>query len=186
MTRPFVSNGPGFGLGLVLVLLLGVPSGRDATGSGLIEVEEASLRVGGQVDSPVSLTATDMAALPRTTVEATEHGGARAEFEGVALAEILRHAGAPLGERLRGEAAASYVVVKASDGYQAVFALAELDPAFTDRVVLLADRRDGRPMIGPEGPLRIVVPDEKRHARWVRMVESLTVLRAHPVETPSR
>ena len=32
-----------------------------------------------------------------------------------------------------------------SDGYRAVFALPELDPAFTDAIVLLADRRDGPP-----------------------------------------
>ena len=35
-------------------------------------------------------------------------------------------------------------------------------------VVLLADHRDGQPLSTAEGPLRLVVPDEKRHARWVR------------------
>jgi hypothetical protein len=128
----------------------------------------------------------DLARLPRKTVQATDHGGARAEFEGVPLFEILRRAGAPLGERLRGEAVASYVVVRASDGYRAVFALAELDAAFNDRTVLLADRRDGQPMSRPEGPLRIVVPDEKKHARWVRMVEVLTVQRARSDPAPPR
>jgi hypothetical protein len=45
-------------------------------------------------------------------------------------------------------------------------------------VILLADRRDGQPLAAAEGPLRLVVPDEKRHARWVRQVRSCTVRRA--------
>lgn len=31
-----------------------------------------------------------------------------------------------------------------------------------DRIILLADRRDGKSLIEKGGPLRIVVPDEKR------------------------
>ena len=70
---------------------------------------------------------------------------------------------------------ALYVVVEAADGYRAVFALAELDPAFTDRVILLADRRDGKPLSTREGPFQIIVPGEKKHARWVRQVIRLKV-----------
>ena len=62
--------------------------------------------------------------------------------------------------------------------HRAVFALAEFDPDFTDRVILLADRRDGHPLSSKEGPFRIVVPGEKRHARWVREVIALDV--EHP------
>ena len=72
-----------------------------------------------------------------------------------------------------------YVMVSASDGYRVVFALAEFDPDFTDRIVILADRRDGHALAPPEGPFRLVVAEEKRHARWVREVtafrRSLTV-----------
>jgi hypothetical protein len=66
-------------------------------------------------------------------------------------------------------------VASAADGYRAVFALPELDPAFTDGVVLVADKRDGRPLGGEEGPLRLVVAGEKRQARWVRQLTSLSV-----------
>jgi hypothetical protein len=48
----------------------------------------------------------------------------------------------------------------------------------TERVVLLADRRDGKTLSATEGPLRVVVPDEKRQGRWVRQVITLTVRRA--------
>jgi hypothetical protein len=71
-----------------------------------------------------------------------------------------------------------YVIVEAADGYQAVFALSEFDPDFTDRVIILADRRDGKPLPPPEGPFRLVVAGEKRHARWVRGVTTLDVEQA--------
>jgi hypothetical protein len=68
-----------------------------------------------------------------------------------------------------------YVAVKGADGYEAVFALPELDPDFSDRIILLADRRDGQPLSAREGAFRIIVPGEKRHARWVRHVTALEV-----------
>ena len=53
-------------------------------------------------------------------------------------------------------------MVDAADGYRATFAIAELATAFTSKQVLLVDRNDGKPLEDNEGPLRIVVPDEKR------------------------
>jgi hypothetical protein len=42
-----------------------------------------------------------------------------------------------------------------------VIALPELDPAFTDKQILLVFLRNGKPLDGKEGPYRIVIPDEK-------------------------
>jgi hypothetical protein len=56
----------------------------------------------------------------------------------------------------------------------------ELDAAFKDAIVLLADRRDGQPLGSGEGPLRLLVAHEKRQARWVRQVKVLRVLQANP------
>ncbi|MBD0320903.1 MAG: molybdopterin-binding protein, partial [Gemmatimonadetes bacterium] len=94
-----------------------------------------------------------------------------------ALSELLARAGVPAGERLRGPALATYVVVEAADGYRAVFSQAELDPALGGRRVLVADARDGRPLGGAEGPLRLVSPDDRRHSRWVRQIVRITVRR---------
>ncbi len=41
--------------------------------------------------------------------------------------------------QLRGSQLKLYLLVAASDGYRAVFALPEFDPDFTDQVILLAD-----------------------------------------------
>ena len=57
--------------------------------------------------------------------------------------------------------------------YRVVFALAELDPAFTDRVILLEDRAEGQPLDSKTGAFRIVVPGEKRMAR--RLERSISI-----------
>jgi DMSO/TMAO reductase YedYZ molybdopterin-dependent catalytic subunit len=136
------------------------------------------LNVTGDVPTPLKLTTAEFARLPRQTVRAKDRDGNEAEFEGVPLVEVLKSAGVKFGQDLRGPALAAYLVVEASDGYRAVFALPELDPAFTDGVVLLADRREGKPLAGNEGPLRVIVPGEKRHSRWVRQVVALRIGRA--------
>jgi len=136
------------------------------------------LTVGGEVTTPLKLTAADLAKLPRRSLRAKTHDGKEATFEGIELGDILKLAGVKFGEQLRGKDLALLLVVGASDGYHAVFALPELDHAFTDRVIILADRRDGQPLAEKEGPLRIVVPDEKREARWVRQVVTFTIRRA--------
>jgi hypothetical protein len=66
--------------------------------------------------------------------------------------------------------------VEAADGYRVLFALPELDPAFTDRVIILADRADGDPLDNKEGPFRVVIPGEKRMARSARQVTTLKVV----------
>jgi len=68
-----------------------------------------------------------------------------------------------------------YVVVDADDGYRVVFSLSELDASFTDRVVLIANTRDGVSFGAGEGPYRLIVPGGKREARWVRQVTAIDI-----------
>jgi DMSO/TMAO reductase YedYZ molybdopterin-dependent catalytic subunit len=139
---------------------------------------EVVFRVGGDIERPQQWTMDELATLPRHEVRARDRDGKEATFAGVALVDLLRLAGVPLGQELRGQHLATYLLIEAADGYRVVFALPELDPAFTDREVLLADRRDGQPLAAAEGPLRLIVPGEKRHARWIRQVLSGTIRRA--------
>jgi len=158
-----------------LLSLSGYPSGTIAQQS---QTAQVSLRVGGEVERQLSLTSDDLAKLPHRTIRAKDHDGKESEFEGVPLVEVLTLAGVSFGEKMRGEKLALFLLVEAADGYRSVFALPELDPAFTDKLVLLANRRDGKSLSSKEGPLWLIVPDEKRHARWVRQVTALTVRRA--------
>ncbi len=137
-----------------------------------------SLSISGEVEKPQKLTATDLAKLPQRSLRAKGHDGKEAEFTGVPLVEVLKLAGVKFGEDLRGKNLALYLVVEAADGYRAVYALPELDSTYTDKLILLATKREGKPLEEKEGPLRIVVPDEKKQARWVRQVTGLVIKRA--------
>ena len=120
----------------------------------------------------VSFDRTRLEGLPISEVEAVDHG-VRGRWRGVALVELLRLAGAPLGEKLRGERLAQVVLVHAADGYLAAFTLSEFDEAYADTRPLLAWERDGQPLNDKEGPFRIVVPGEDRQGRWVRQIERI-------------
>jgi len=124
---------------------------------------------------PVVLTKSDIESLPH--VEVTSHGGdTSVAFEGVALKSVLEKAGVEFGQSMRGKRLASCVLVEAADGYRAVIALPEIDPGFTDKQVVLAYLQDGKPLDAKTGPYRIVIPDEKRMARWVRQVTKLKIV----------
>ena len=134
------------------------------------------LTVAGDVATPLSVTLEQLKAFPRTKVEIKEDGRTLV-YEGVLVAEILKRAGAPLGTELRGTAIASYVVASATDGYQVVFSLAELDPGFTSNDIIVADTIDGKPLFAYQGPLRIVAPKDARATRSIRMLQRLEVVR---------
>ena len=125
-----------------------------------------------------TLTAAQIANLPRATVNVKDHD-VPAQFEGVPLAALLSSAGVQLGDKLQGARLAEVLMVEAADGYKVAFALAEVDPAFATREIILADKRDGKSLDAKEGPFRIVAPGDKRGARWARRV---TVLRVTAVK----
>lgn len=139
----------------------------------------AELKIVGEVSSPQVFTAADLKKMPRTTLKVVNPHDKKTEvYGGVALDELLRRAGAPQGEQLRGPLMATYVIAEAGDGYRVVFSLAELDSGIQDAEVLVADTMDGAPLGANQGPFRLVAPHEKRPARWVRMLKSITVVRA--------
>ncbi len=150
------------------VLAQNAPAGAPKSTAALIQIT-------GEVPKPQSISPEEFAKLPRSSLRARAHDGIEHQYEGVAMVDVLATAGVPTGKDLRGLAMALYVVVEASDNYRAVFSLAELDRSITDRVTLLADRRDGQPLPAKDGPLLVVVPGEKKHARWVKQVVRLKV-----------
>ena len=122
------------------------------------------------------LSRADIEALPHVKVTAAEHTSGPVSFEGVTLKSVLEKAGVSFGESLKGKRLGSCLLVEGADGYRVVIALPELDPAFTDRQTLLVFLRDGKPLGEKEGPYRIVIPDERRMARWVRQVTNLRIV----------
>ena len=122
-----------------------------------------------------TLTVAQISAAAHVTIAADDHG-AQTKFEGVPLATVLTMAGIQLGDSLRGARLTEVLLVTAADGYKVSFALAEADPVFATREIILADKRDGKPLDAKEGPFRIVAPGDKRPARWIRQVTELKVV----------
>jgi DMSO/TMAO reductase YedYZ molybdopterin-dependent catalytic subunit len=141
----------------------------------------AVLRVTGNVATPLSLSVNDLKALPRKTLKVVNrHENKEETYEGVALQELLRRAGVPQNEKLRGSAMATYVLAQAADGYTVLFSLAELDSDFQDSEVVVADTMNGSPLGEKQGPFKMVAPHDKRPARWIRMLQCLTVVNVVP------
>jgi DMSO/TMAO reductase YedYZ molybdopterin-dependent catalytic subunit len=139
----------------------------------------AELRITGAVSTPLVLTVTDLKKMPRKTLSVVNpHEKKKETYEGVLLEELLHKAGVPQGEQLRGASMATYVIAEATDGYRVVFSLAELDSGILESEIIVADTMDGAPLSAQQGPFRLVAPREKRPARWVRMLKSITVMRA--------
>jgi hypothetical protein len=122
------------------------------------------------------LTATQFAALPHTEIKVTDpHEKKEHQYSVVPVHDLLAQVGVPMGDKLRGSALHYVVMVRARDGYAVAFTLADFDEAYTDRTIFLADREDGNPLSETTGPLRLIIPDDKKASRWARMVTKIEV-----------
>jgi hypothetical protein len=165
----------GVALALVAMLADSATSARAATDTAASN--ESAIVVTGENGTPQRFDAAALSALPVQTVKAEAHGN-KVECRGPALIDVLAKVGTPSGEALRGKNLALYVRVSAADGYRAVFSLAELDSGMRDAVPIVTASCNGGPLEAKDGPFRLVVPGEKRPARWVRQVTAIDVLRA--------
>jgi hypothetical protein len=93
----------------------------------------------------------------------------------VLLRDLLKSAGAPLGDKLKGQNTPAYVYLTAKDGYHALLALAEVEPLFQQNEILVADAVGGAPLSDEQGPFRLIVPEDKKPARWIRMLDKIEV-----------
>ena len=134
-----------------------------------------SVKISGEVTSPLTLNMADMQQFKQISVARKDRDGNNHTYSGVNLAEILQKAGATMNTDLKGENLAKYILVEASDGYQVVFSLAELDKSFTDRTIILATMIDGNLLAAGDGPFRIIVPDDKKPARCIKQVTAIKV-----------
>lgn len=135
-----------------------------------------SVSISGEVSTPLSLTKQDILSMPQTTYTSKDRDGKEHQYKGVIVAALLEKAGVTLGSKLRGENLTKYLVVEAADGYEVIYSLPELDPEFSNQVPILAIEKDGQEIPNGEGPFRIIAPNDKRPARWIREVRQIKVL----------
>lgn len=135
------------------------------------------LEISGDIPHPRSFQEQEWKQLKHTSLVATDaHEKKTATYSGVLLRDLLLDAGLPSGEKLRGKAMSTCIVITARDGYQVTFSIGELDESIGNLQVLVADSEDGKPLGQNVGPLRMVAPADKRPARWVRMVKTIRVV----------
>lgn len=136
------------------------------------------LSVTGDVQKSLSLSLDDLRHQPRTSVTVpNDHQAGRQDvYEGVSLAALLKLAGVPQGSQIRGAVLATYLVAEGADGYRVIFSIAEVDSDFQDSGIIVADTMNGSPLADKSGPLKLVVPHDKRPARAVRMLQSIKVV----------
>ena len=127
-------------------------------------------------DKSTDWTVPKLAALPQTTVTViNEHTKANETYTGVPLMDLLTPLGVPATPH--GKDMRLYLVAVGSDGYETVYAVAEVNPSLHDATVIVADTENGKPLTA-DGPLKLIDTREKRPARWVRNLAAIRVLSA--------
>jgi hypothetical protein len=138
----------------------------------------ATVVIKGEAGQTVTLTASDLDALPQAGVTLS-HKGHSVTLKGARLDAVLAKVDAPRGEALRGPALADVVLVKASDGYRVALSLGEIDPSVRPEAVtgpvILAHQQGGAPL-GKDGQFRLGVGGDLRPARSARDVVEIDVL----------
>lgn len=138
-------------------------------------VSSLILKVDGEVTQPLKLYQSDLDKMTRVTVKHKGHDSVAHSYTGVPVIEILNLAGVTMGKQLRGKNLAKFLLVSASDGYQVVFSLGEIDTSFNEKEIILADKMDNKPIPANPGPFQLIVPGEKKPARSCREVVSFII-----------
>jgi hypothetical protein len=112
-------------------------------------------------------------AMPRAAVLASARHEPISQWGGVALLDIVRRAAASVGHRLRSRATTTIIGITASDGFEVIFSLLELDESNGD--IILADTKNGHP-IANSGAYRVIAPNDLRPTRWIQDVIAIDIL----------
>ena len=125
----------------------------------------------------LTLSAADLTKIPRHEHAVDVEGaGGPGTVSGILLWDLLQLAGVPSPKASGRQRAVMYIKLTGADGQSAALALVDVDPSFSKRVVLVADRRNGKPLDAAEGPWRVFIPDDIRHARWIRGLVAIEVV----------
>lgn len=127
------------------------------------------------------LSAADLASLPRHDARIVAEGASDSvSVSGISLWDILQRIGAPAVEASGRQRAVMYLRLVGADGQGALMSLVEVDPGFSKRTALVVDRRNGKPLDAVEGQWRVILPDDLRHARWIRGLVTIEIATLKP------
>jgi hypothetical protein len=132
----------------------------------------------GEVQDSMTHDEESLGALPHSIENVTfltKTGPQSGSFQGVLLWDLLKKAGIKSDPSRDGQF--QYVEVTATDCYQVVLALGEINPGFGGEQVLVADGENGAPLGSDTGFARLIVPGDKfggRDAFWIKTIKVLS------------
>ena len=138
------------------------------------------LKIQGLDGKSITLSPEEFAALPHRTVSVLNaHTKSNEKYSGVLVSDLLGKVGVPSGESVRGKLFLTGIIAEGTDNYGVLYALAEVDPSIHEGNVIVADSVDDH-KLEKDGAFKIVSTEEKRPARWVRNLTSITVISVKP------
>ena len=135
--------------------------------------EPATVTVSGRVQHPLTLTVSDLKAMPAIDVavsQQTDRGPSQGKFRGALLWSIVDNAGL-LNSAEKNAYLRHTILVSGSDGYAAALSEGEIDPKLEGKQVIVAYMKDGAAFEG----LRLVVPGDAHAARGVHDIAIIEV-----------
>lgn len=135
----------------------------------------AGIALSGEGITASQLMPERLAALPSVTMEVsfqTSKGEEKATYKGVLVWTVLEKAGLLKADGRHAELKRGFTIT-GRDGYAVRFSVGEIAPDFGNKPIIVALTRDGKPLAA--GALRVIVPGDKRGARSVKDVVSITL-----------
>ena len=135
--------------------------------------------ISGAVSKPEKLTvgaleahfASAITKIDYETKDKTKHTS-----RAIPLLTLLQAAGPLTNPNIKHHDLQFVVAVRGFDGYAVDFSMAELSPSIGNRSVWIALDVDGKPFVGEDGPVELIVPSDVKPARWVHGVVAITVI----------
>ena len=122
------------------------------------------------------LSARDLSAMPQSQVTVHNvHTNRDETYTGVALYYLLSASGFPFTKETQPTYLRSYVRAQGADFYFVIYSASEVAPDLNNSKVLVATQMD-RHDLGREGLFKLVSTGDKRPARWVRNLLSISLV----------
>jgi hypothetical protein len=142
-----------------------------------------SLTLNGPDSKTLKLSLADFKAMPhKNVVVHNEHTRTEEAYAGVPLTDLLTLIGVPMGKDLHGKAFLIYLLAEGTDHYRVLYSLSEVDPVNHTGEVIVADTLNNAPIIA-DGAFKLVNSEDKRPARWVRNLSTITIQSAAETES---
>ena len=134
-------------------------------------------QVAGAVAKPRTWTAAQLPKELPTAVQTISYTrkGAAHTAHAVPLWAVVQSEQPQINPQIKRHLLQFVASVRGRDGYTVDFTLGEISPDFGADPVWVAWDEDGKPLPEDDGPVELLVPGDKRAARWVHGVSAITL-----------